>query len=160
MIKPAVILVSGQDIPCVYVCVCACARVCVCVCISDFFLIKSLLNLLQISSAYVWGFSYEACGTLVSQPRIEPHTLCVGCRSLNHWATKEVPLLLSGRKHLLTVSSHGLFSVSLSLSLSPSPSILLCVCVCLCVCVEREVSGTSPSYKKKKKPYRSPASSL
>ena len=31
MIKPAVILVSGQDIPCVYVCVCVHVHVCVCV---------------------------------------------------------------------------------------------------------------------------------
>ena len=117
-------------------CVCVCMCTCVCVCVFQIFLkIKSLLNLLQISSAYVWGFSYEACGTLVSQPRIEPHTLCVGCRSLNHWATKEVPMLLSGRKHLLTVSSYGLFSVSLSF---PPPSILLCVCVFVCVCRQRE----------------------
>ena len=40
-----------------------------------------------------WLFGHEAYGILASQTRIKSVSPCVGKHSLNHWATREVPLL-------------------------------------------------------------------
>ena len=36
-------------------------------------------------------FSFLACGTLASQPEIEPTALCTGRQSLDHWTARQVP---------------------------------------------------------------------
>ena len=53
--------------------------------------LKSLLNLLQYCFCSVfWFFGCEACGNLSSPTRDRTHTPCIGRRSLNHWAAREV----------------------------------------------------------------------
>ena len=53
--------------------------------------LTSLLNLLQYCFCFVFGFfGWEACGTLLPWPGVEPfQPLCIGRQSLNHWTTRK-----------------------------------------------------------------------
>ena len=61
-------------------------------CFSPFFFLKSLLNLLQYCSCFIfWFFDPKTCRILGT--RIKP-TPCIGRRSFNHWTAREVPTLV------------------------------------------------------------------
>ena len=49
-----------------------------------------------------------ACGILVPQPGIEPHTLCIGRWSLNNWADGELPSFLVCKMKLVWASQVAL----------------------------------------------------
>ena len=55
--------------------------------------LKPLLSLLHYCFCFMfWIFGHEAYGILASGPGINPHPL-TGTGTLNHWATREVPIL-------------------------------------------------------------------
>ena len=57
-------------------------------------------NLTWVISLFLYFFNFlktfffwpHACGILVPRPGIEPVSLALEARSLNHWTTREVPI--------------------------------------------------------------------
>ena len=55
-------------------------------------MLKSLLNLLHYSFFYMFGFlAQRYAGSWLHDQGLNPHSPCIGRRSLNHWAAGEVP---------------------------------------------------------------------
>ena len=55
-------------------------------------MLKSLLNLLHYSFFYIFGFlAQRYVGSWLPDQGLNPHSCCIGRRSLNHWGPREVP---------------------------------------------------------------------
>ena len=70
-------------------------------------MLKSLLNLLHYSFFYIFGFlAQRYVGSWPPDQGLNPHSRCVGRRSLNLWGVGEVPRFNNFNTYFMDVSKH------------------------------------------------------